>query len=587
MDKLIFNSLNKSLIFILMILINARLLNINNTFSKIYSKSYKNNSLNKNGSKTSMKIKTKNFNIKLTIVLVIDSDLYKRKYIYDTLNSILCLNINYSLIIIYNKICPKITQDFITLIYLNFKTIFEAFNFIIRYIKKSNYITFLTPGVILKSSAYDFLNYIEEHDIYQIDVYTKKNLYEKFVMTEEKDTSNIIIYDLINRMPNNNEMISDKIYKISLLKKNNIRFIVHENSFLYFNLLSYSYAYDLLYINIYGILNKFQIKISKFYRNKMVQEENLFQKIFLINKTLTKNFIENMNKIDYVFPYVTTSDDYWQKLYEEYHTGKESNFTTGMQRFRDNGLLKYLFRGLEKYLPWINKVHMIVMSDSQVPNWINRLNVNIIYHSDFIPKKFLPSFSSSLIETFLPFLPFVEEKFIYGNDDLVPCRPLSKTLFFRGNMPCYSINIRDFSDKAPGDSLRRNAFNLIIGRKQNNRVISTQHSTISYRMSIIRNCYLKYRKQLLDSISRFREEKNFNQYIYAFYQMIEDTIINTPQNIISYSVRPRIIKSLLYDNFSKFDFICLNDEIEMKDNDWSKLLDKFEKIFPKKSKYEK
>ena len=154
-------------------------------------------------------------------------------------------------------------------------------------------------------------------------------------------------------------------------------------------------------------------------------------------------------------------------------------------------------------------------------------------------------------------------------------------------MPCYSINIRDFSDKAPGDSLRRNAFNLIIGRKQNNRVISTQHSTISYRMSIIRNCYLKYRKQLLDSISRFREEKNFNQYIYAFYQMIEDTIINTPQNIISYSVRPRIIKSLLYDNFSKFDFICLNDEIEMKDNDWSKLLVKFEKIFPKKSKYEK
>ena len=106
-------------------------------------------------------------------------------------------------------------------------------------------------------------------------------------------------------------------------------------------------------------------------------------------------------------------------------------------------------------------------------------------------------------------------------------------------------------------------------------------------MSIIRNCYLKYRKQLLDSISRFREEKNFNQYIYAFYQMIEDTIINTPQNIISYSVRPRIIKSLLYDNFSKFDFICLNDEIEMKDNDWSKLLVKFEKIFPKKSKYEK
>ena len=587
MNKLIFNSLNKSLIFILMILINARLLNINNKFSGIYYKSYENNSFYKNGNYTFIKHKNKNFNIDLAIILVIDSDLYKKKYVYDTLNSILYLNLNYSLIIIYNKICPKIKQKNIISINLNFRTIFEAFNYIITSIKNCNYITFLTPGVIIKPSAYDFLNYIEEHDIYQIDVYTKKNIYEKFMVREKKDTSNITIYDLINKIPNNNDIISDKIYKITLLKKNNIKFIVHENSFLYFNLLSYSYAKDLLYINVYGILHEFRIKFSSVYNNKIFQEDNLFQKIILINKTITKNYIENMNKIDYVFPYVTTSDAYWQKLYNEYRSGRESNFVSGMQRFRDNGLLKYLFRGLEKYLPWINKVYMIVMSDSQVPNWINRLNVNIIYHSDFIPKKYLPSFSSSLIETFLPFLPFVEEKFIYGNDDLIPCRPLSKTLFFRGNIPCYNINIRDFSDKAPGDSLRSNAFKLIIGKNENNRVVTTQHSTISYRMSLIRKCFEKYKNILLNSVSRFREEKNFNQYIYSFYQMIEDTIINIPQKVGSYSVRPNIIKRLLYGNFKRFDFICLNDEIEMKDEDWSKILDKFEKIFSKKSKYEK
>ena len=366
----------------------------------------------------------------------------------------------------------------------------------------------------------------------------------------------------------------------------NIKFIIHENSLYYFNLASFSYAKDLLYIHSYGIIHNSQALQSECYDNKF-QEAVILKKIIYGNKTLIKNIIEGMNKIDYVFPFVTSDDPYWKKLYTNSLSGKESKYATAMTRFRDNGLLRYLFRSLEKYLPWINRVHMIVMSESQIPKWINRENVHIIYHSEFIPKEYLPTFSSSLIEAFLPFLPLVQEKFIYGNDDLIPCRFLSKNFFFRGNIPCYNINIRDFFTTAPGDNLRRNAYNLIFGKKQKQRVASTQHSTTSYRMSLIRNCFKKHKKSILNSLSKFREDKNLNQYMYAFYQMIEDTIINIQHNIGLYILKPKNVEAIKKKNFKQYDFICLNDETDMTEKDWYKILSKFQNLLPNKSKYEK
>ena len=526
---------------------------------------------------------------KLVIALPFDSEIYNKKLIYNTLITIENLNYNYTLYLIYNKKRPKIfTIKNIIFIKKDFNNIFMAFNLILDEINDYDYdyITFLTPGDILKPTTYDFLEYIEEHDIYQINELTKATFcYEQIPIKEHNYTLNISIYDFNNRMPNNNYVVFDKIYKISILKDNYINFIVHEKSLYYFNLLTFSYAKDLLYIDIYGLIHT-QIPSRKINDN-MFQEANIFNKIISANKNITKKIIEDMNKIDYVFPYVTSDDPYWKHLYSISLSGKESEFGSGIQRFRDNGLLKYLFRSLEKYLPWINKVHMIVMSDSQVPNWINREEVHIIYHSDFIPKKYLPTFNSNLIDCFLPFLPLVEEKFIYGNDDLIPCRHLSKNIFFQGNIPCYNINIRDFIETKPGDKFRRNVYNIITGKKQYKRVVTTQHSTISYKISSIKNCFNKYKKPILNSLSKFREEKNLNQYLYAFYQMMEDTILNKPQKFGGYFVKPDNIEKILVKNFNNYDFVCLNDGLNMTEKDWNKILSKFEKQLPEKSKYEK
>ena len=321
--------------------------------------------------------------------------------------------------------------------------------------------------------------------------------------------------------------------------------------------------------------------------NNKFQEIKIFKRIISVNRSTTTKIIKDMSKIDYVFPYVTSNDPYWKGLFSSFLSGKESDFAAGILRFRDNGLLKYLFRSLEKYLPWINKVHMIVMCDSQVPNWVNREKVHIIYHSDFIPSEYLPTFSSSLIECFLPFLPLVEENFIYGNDDLIPCRYLKKNSFFYGNIPCYNLNLRDYTNTLKGDSFRRNSYNIITRKKQKIRVVTTQHSTISYKISLLKNCFKKYKKNIINSLSKFREPKNVNQYMYAFYQMVEDTILNKNLKIRFHYVKNNNIKEILNEDFKKYDFICLNDFSKTDEKIWNQIASKFEKLLPKKSKYEK
>ena len=392
-------------------------------------------------------------------------------------------------------------------------------------------------------------------------------------------------YNLSNELPYNIDIIYDKIYKASLLKENKIKFILHQKSSFYFNLLCFSNAEDLFYINSIGIIHKYFIPFFTL-NNNLQQEAKIIDKIIKANKNITKNIIYNMTKIDYVFPYVTTDDINWKNLYNKYISGKESKYASGIHRYRDNGMLKYLLRSLEKNLPWINKVHMIVMADTQVPIWIDREKVHIIYHSDFIPKKYLPTFSSRTIEIFLPFLPLVQENFIYGNDDLIPLKTLSKKFFFRGNIPCYNLNIRDYNANYPEDIMRKNAFNLILEKNQEKKVVTTQHSTISYKMSLLKKCFKKYKKIILKSISPFREDKNFNQYIYSFCQMMEGTILNKPHKIRLFDVSPNIIKKIIDIKYKKYDFICLNDQIEMSENGWHILQSEFEKLFPKKSKFE-
>lgn len=54
------------------------------------------------------------------------------------------------------------------------------------------------------------------------------------------------------------------------------------------------------------------------------------------------------------------------------------------------------------------------------------LGIKYVFHDQFIPKKYLPTFSSTVIETFLHYIPGLSENFIYMNDDVYINRPMKK-----------------------------------------------------------------------------------------------------------------------------------------------------------------
>ena len=74
--------------------------------------------------------------------------------------------------------------------------------------------------------------------------------------------------------------------------------------------------------------------------------------------------------------------------------------------------------------------------------------------------------------------------------------------------------------------------------------------------------------------------------MYAFFQMMNKEIINSDKNIISYTAKPSQIKKILDDDFSKYDFVCINDYNDAKQEDWNKIIKKIDSYFPIKSKYE-
>ena len=65
---------------------------------------------------------------------------------------------------------------------------------------------------------------------------------------------------------------------------------------------------------------------------------------------------------------------------------KHIKFNAEDIRYRDYNTLKYLLRGINKYLPWIRNLYIIVEQESQIPEWLNRDNVKIIYHKDALPQ---------------------------------------------------------------------------------------------------------------------------------------------------------------------------------------------------------
>lgn len=301
-----------------------------------------------------------------------------------------------------------------------------------------------------------------------------------------------------------------------------------------------------------------------------------------------------MEKIDLVITFVDSSDVKWQELYNQYVPQVDNVQINGKQRFRKNSHFIYLFRGIEKYVPWINNVFLVVQSMSQVPKWINTSTVKIILHEDFIPHEYLPVFNSQAIEMFLHKIPNLSEKFLYANDDMYFVGHLKpedffedgkiKTTFARislnGEMPLWKkaiINSGLLANKKEQQSLL-----------SANSYITPTHTIRPYFKSKIIELYNNKKQEINSSITKFRDEKNYTVYLYDFYLKSLGLVVNKTYKSAYHSSNASIglIANTLI-NPDLYKIICINDTSEEENLEKEeKLTKQFKICFPNKSKYE-
>lgn len=325
-------------------------------------------------------------------------------------------------------------------------------------------------------------------------------------------------------------------------------------------------------------------------------------------------------EIDFVIPWVDGADPEWIEERRQYREDKSDDSV----RFRDWDLLRYWFRGVEKYAPWVHAIYFVTWG--HVPDWlnINHPKLHIVKHSDYIPTRYRPTYSSHVIELNFHRIKNLSEHFVYFNDDLFLINKTEKSDFFIGGLPCdlavlYPNHVNGTNCQFDHILLNTNEFfarhfdykKLIKGNrnkwltlKYGKNLLKTlmmmpfpefpglmmHHQPQSFLKSIFLDVW-NVEPDLLNTTCnhKFRTATDINQYVMRYWQI--GTGKFAPYNIMKRGVYTTISEDINYQNLisSKFKILCLNDDNPDVDveHEKTKLLKAFTSKFPQKSLFEK
>ena len=302
--------------------------------------------------------------------------------------------------------------------------------------------------------------------------------------------------------------------------------------------------------------------------------------------------------IDIVLPWVDGNDRNWQKEKSIYANTK--SFDKSNARYRDWDNLQYIFRGIDKFLPWINKVFFI--TNGQKPEWLN-LNhpkLKFVTHKDYLPSEYIPTFSSHPIEVNLHRIKDLSEHFIYINDDMFFLKfQRRKDYFDEEGKPCdytyqhslfnikgdngFGINIIDFCclgiinahfrkrNVIKGHFLKwygpylgfKGQFLALLKARQKFFLgFDNSHTPQSFKKSTYSEVWQEEYEYLhKTSLCKFREDTNVSQYLFRYWQLAKNDF--HPR-----SFKDRIMFNINDNNLSvaidaitngKYSDICIND----------------------------
>lgn len=328
--------------------------------------------------------------------------------------------------------------------------------------------------------------------------------------------------------------------------------------------------------------------------------------------------------IDIIVTWVDMNDPEWQTEFEKYSSasGNEPNGVIDV-RFRDYGLLKYWFRGIEKFAPWVRKIHFV--TSGQKPEWLDESHprLNLVSHKEFIPSEFLPTYNSVVIERYFHRIPGLADKFVYFNDDFYMLRPVPKERFFQNGLPCDIAVFQYNPTWSQWYKTLKNNIRLIEGHFDKKQVFSkhkekwlseeydgkdwlnrlslpfnrfttlrVHHNAQPYLKSTFEHVWKNVGEELKEtSGNRFRSSTDYSPELFRTWQICEGNF--TPYNtykdtkMFPLMVKPgQAIKAIRNQEYS---LVCLNDNKRIRNYEalMEEIKSAFESILPVKSGYEK
>ena len=336
--------------------------------------------------------------------------------------------------------------------------------------------------------------------------------------------------------------------------------------------------------------------------------------------------------IDFVIPWVDGSDLEWRKNKNKYSGKIDEPVDITDARYRDWDILKYWFRGVEKYAPWVHKIYFVTCG--QKPDWLNENHDKLVLvnHEDYIPHEYLPTFSSHTIELNFHRIKNLSEHFVYFNDDVFITSKVEPEDFFKNGLPCdmavedpISPNKQDVFmhillnnmillnskyDRKEVLKKQRKKFYLVKDKKALMMNWSfwlwRRHDFFGLEYSHLSSSYLKStyeqvwreNEQILDRVCRnkFRSAEDVNQYIFKNEQLVTGRVspYNWRKNGKAFHMNDgdsednNITDMCHAIENGIYKMICVNEsQVENYEETKQKVVHAFEKILPCKSLFEK
>lgn len=299
-----------------------------------------------------------------------------------------------------------------------------------------------------------------------------------------------------------------------------------------------------------------------------------------------------MERIDLVVPMVFADDAAWKsKLMNA--CGLIGPPADIEERIRTWDLEKYFFRGVAKFMPWVDTVHLILDSKTQVPDWLNTDNVHVVYHEDIMPKSMLPTFNSQAIEMWLHRIEGLSEQFIYANDDMIAVSPMKEGDFFVDGRPVIHCDPK-WHDDLSGifRTVCRNTLDMVcdsVGKPRyaDGILLKDGHSYAPMLLSVLNDAVERFGEKMRESCSRFREHKNFIQYLYTYLQWLTGNCVDGHHKHHYFSLGTDDEKIVKIIRSGEGGVCCFNDSGS---GDWNTkrkvVRAELEKILGEKCKYE-